>query len=131
MAEYVIIGNGVAGIKATEEIRKFDSSCKITMVGEEGYPFYYRPQLPRFVCGSVDEGKLWGKKKDFYEKNGVTLLLGKKVIKVRDSKNEVVLSDETVINYDSLLIATGGSIKSKEYPGSDLNGGIVQLKNYR
>lgn len=128
MAEYVIIGNGVAGIKAVEQIRKSDSDGKITVVGEENYPFYYRPQLPGYICGSVDEGKLWGKKKSFYDDNGVTLLLGKKAVKIRDSKNEVVLSDETVIEYDSLLIATGGSIKSREYPGSDLNGGIVQLK---
>lgn len=128
MAEHVIIGNGVAGIKAVEQIRKSDSDSKITMVGEENYPFYYRPQLPGYISGSVDEGKLWGKKKSFYEDNGVTLLLGKKAVKVKDSKNEVVLSDETAIHYDSLLIATGGSIKSREYPGGDLNGGIVQLK---
>lgn len=128
MAEYVIIGNGVAGIKAVEQIRKSDSDGKITMVGEENYPFYYRPQLPGYICGSVDEGKLCGKKKSFYEENNVTLLLGKKVVSVSDSKNEVVLSDETAIHYDSLLIATGGSIKSRKYPGSDLDGGIVQLK---
>ena len=128
MTEYVIIGNGVAGIKATEQIRKSDSNSKITMVGEENYPFYYRPQLPGYICGSIDEGRLWGKKKSFYEDNGVTLLLGKKALKVNDSKNEVVLSDETVIGYDSLLVATGGSIKSRKYPGSDLDGGIVQLK---
>jgi NAD(P)H-nitrite reductase large subunit len=128
MAEHVIIGNGVAGIKAVEQIRKSDSDSKITMVGEENYPFYYRPQLPGYISGSVDEGKLCGKKKSFYEDNGVTLLLGKKVVSVSDSKNEVVLSDETAIHYDSLLIATGGSIKSRKYPGSDLNGGIVQLK---
>ena len=128
MAEYVIIGNGVAGIKAVEQIRKSDSDGKITMVGEENYPFYYRPQLPGYISGSVDEGRLWGKKKSFYEDNGVTLLLGKKAVKVEDSKNEVVLSDETALHYDSLLIATGGSIKSREYPGGDLNGGIVQLK---
>lgn len=128
MAEYVIIGNGVAGIKAAEQIRKSDSDSKITMVGEENYPFYYRPQLPGYICGSIGEGKLWGRKKSFYADNGITLLLGQRVINVNDSKNEVVLSDETVINYDSLLIATGGSIKSRKYPGSDLNGGIVQLK---
>ena len=60
MAEYVLIGNGVAGIKAIEQIRKSDSDGKITMVGEENYPFYYRPQLPGYISGSVDEGKLWG-----------------------------------------------------------------------
>jgi nitrite reductase (NADH) large subunit len=128
MAEYVIIGNGVAGIKAAETIRKYDDDCKITMVGDEVYPFYYRPQLPRFVSGLVDEGKLWGKKKDFYEKNNIILQLGKKVTKIRPEKNNIILKDDTAINYDSLLIATGGSIKKRRYPGSDLNGGIVGLR---
>ena len=68
MAEHVIIGNGVAGIKAAETIRKLDSNCKITVIGDEDYAFYYRPQLPEFVAGKIEEGRLWGKKKDFYEK---------------------------------------------------------------
>ena len=65
MAEHVIIGNGVAGIKAAETIRKLDSNCKITVIGDEDYVFYYRPQLPEFVAGKIEEGRLWGKKKDF------------------------------------------------------------------
>ncbi|MHC4181900.1 MAG: FAD-dependent oxidoreductase [Planctomycetota bacterium] len=128
MDENVIIGNGVAGIKAAETIRKYDSNCKITIIGEEDYPFYYRPQLPGFVSGKIDENKLWGKKKDFYEKNNIILHLGKQVNKIISGKNEIALVDGAVINYDSLLIASGGSIKKKKYPGSDLDGGIVKLK---
>jgi len=128
MDENVIIGNGVAGIKAAETIRKYDSNCKITIIGEEDYPFYYRPQLPGFVSGKIDEDKLWGKKKDFYEKNNIILYLGKKVDKVNPVNKEIVLRDRISINYDSLLVATGGLIKSKKYPGSDLDGGIVGLR---
>ncbi len=128
MAEHVIIGNGVAGIKAAETIREYDGDCKITMVGDEVYPFYYRPQLPRFVSGEIDEGRLWGKKEGFYEKNNIILHLGKKVTRINPDRNEIILGDETTINYDSLLIATGGSIKKKRYPGSELNGDIVELR---
>ena len=128
MAEHVIIGNGVAGIKAAETIRKLDSNCKITMIGDEDYAFYYRPQLPEFVAGKIEEERLWGKKKDFYEKNNIVVHLGKTVTGIKPDTNEVILKDDTKINYDSLLIATGGSIKRRNYPGGDLNGGIVQLK---
>jgi len=128
MAEHVIIGNGVAGIKAAETIRKLDSKGKITVVGDEAYAFYYRPQLPEFVAGKIEEERLWGKKKDFYEKNNIISHLGKTVTGVKPDTNEVILEDDTTIYYDSLLIATGGSIKRRSYPGSDLNGGIVQLK---
>jgi len=104
MAEHVIIGNGVAGIKAAETIRKHDPDGKITMIGNEAYAFYYRPQLPGFVAGKIEEERLWGKKKDFYEKNNIISHLGKTV---------------TGIKPDT---------KRRSYPGSDLNGGIVQLK---
>ena len=128
MAEHVIIGNGVAGIKAAETIRKSDPNSKITVIGDETYAFYYRPQLPGFVAGKIEEERLWGKRSDFYEKNDIVSHLGKTVTGIKPGTNEVILKDNTAINYDSLLIATGGSIKRRNYPGSDLNGGIVQLK---
>jgi NAD(P)H-nitrite reductase large subunit len=128
MAEHVIIGNGVAGIKAAETIRKHDPNGKITVIGDEAYAFYYRPQLPGFVAGKVEEERLWGKKKDFYEKNNIISHLGKIVTGIKPDTNEVILKDDTTINYDSLLIATGGSIKRRSYPGCELDGGVVQLK---
>ncbi len=128
MAEHVIIGNGVAGIKAAETIRKHDPDGKITVIGDEDHAFYYRPQLPGFVAGKIEEERLWGKKSDFYEKNNIISRLGKTVTGIKPDTNEVILKDDTAINYDSLLIATGGAIKRRNYPGSDLNGGIVQLK---
>ncbi len=128
MAEHVIIGNGVAGVKAAETIRKQDADCKITLVGDENYAFYYRPQLPQFVSGKIEEGRLWGKKKDFFENNNILLRLGKTVTAITPDKNEIVLTDDSKINYDTLLIATGGSIKSKGYPGYESGEGIVQLK---
>ncbi len=128
MAEHVIIGNGVAGVKAAETIRKQDADCKITLVGDENYAFYYRPQLPQFVSGKIGEGRLWGKKKDFFENNNILLRLGKTVTAITPDKNEIVLTDDSKINYDTLLIATGGSIKSKGYPGCESGEGIVQLK---
>ena len=128
MAEHVIIGNGVAGIKAVETIRKHDPDGKITVIGDETHAFYYRPQLPEFVAGKIEEERLWGKKSNFYEKNNIISLLGKTVTGIKPDANEVIIKDDTAINYDSLLIATGGSIKRRNYPGSDLNGGIVQLK---
>ncbi len=128
MAEHVIIGNGVAGVKAAETIRKQDADCKITLVGDENYAFYYRPQLPQFVSGKIEEGRLWGKKKDFFENNNILLRLGKTVTAITPDKNEIVLTDDSKINYDTLLIATGGSINSKGYPGCESGEGIVQLK---
>ncbi|GJQ59433.1 MAG: hypothetical protein D8M57_09800 [Candidatus Scalindua sp. AMX11] len=128
MKNHVIIGNGVAGIKAAETIRRNDSDCKITIVGDEVYPFYRRPQLPKLVSGKIEEERLWGKRSEFYEKNKITSLLGKKVTEIKSDENRVALADGATLDYDSLLIATGGAIKSRSYPGSELNGDVVALK---
>lgn len=128
MKNHVIIGNGVAGIKAAETIRRNDRDCKITIVGDEVYPFYRRPQLPKLVSGKIEEERLWGKKSEFYEKNNLTSLLGKKVTRVIPDENQITLADGTSLEYSTLLIATGGSIKSRRYYGSDLNGDAVALK---
>ena len=99
MAEHVIIGNGVAGIKAAETIRKHDADGKITVIDDEDHAFYYRPQLPGFVAGKIEEEKLWGKKSDFYEKNNIISRLGKTVTGIKPDTNEVILKDDTAINY--------------------------------
>jgi len=43
--KYVIIGNGIAGLSAAQEIRKLDSEGSITIVSSEEYLTYYRVKL--------------------------------------------------------------------------------------
>ena len=61
MISYAIVGNGVAGLRAAELIRKNDRYEKITLLSDEPYPFYYRPQLADFIGGSAKESSLGSK----------------------------------------------------------------------
>ncbi len=98
MTEHIILGNGVAGIKAAETIRDQDANCKITVIGDEGYAFYYRPQLPEFVAGKIEEGRLWGKKEDFYKANNIVTSLGSTVVDIKPDTSEVVIKVGSVMN---------------------------------
>ncbi|MEN8232071.1 MAG: hypothetical protein ABFR35_05265 [Thermodesulfobacteriota bacterium] len=49
MEKYLIVGNGVAGTTAAENIRKNDQTGEITIVTEEKLPFYYRIRLPEQI----------------------------------------------------------------------------------
>ena len=40
MKKYVIVGNGVAGTTAAENIRKLDGEGSITVITNEDLPFY-------------------------------------------------------------------------------------------
>ncbi len=47
MTHYLIIGNGVAGTTAAENIRKLDKAGKITVVTEEAVPFLLQDETSR------------------------------------------------------------------------------------
>ena len=38
----VIVGNGVAGVTAAEEVRRLNADCEIHLIGQEMFPFYNR-----------------------------------------------------------------------------------------
>ena len=79
MKKYLIVGNGIAGTTAAENIRKHDATVEITIVTEEELPFYYRIRLPDFLCGEVNESGLVAKKKEWYQEKNITLRLSTKI----------------------------------------------------
>jgi len=49
MTDYLIIGNGVAGTTAAENIRKTDKEGNITIMTGEDLPFYHRIRLTEYI----------------------------------------------------------------------------------
>ena len=58
MTKYLVIGNGVAGTTAAEQIRKHDGEGEITLVTAEDVPFYFRVRLPDYLGGEIAEDAL-------------------------------------------------------------------------
>jgi len=117
MKQLVIIGNSAAGIAAAEAIRKSDTESKITIISDEDYPAYCRCLISYYLAGEVKEDKVWYRPQDFYKDNNIELLLNKKVTRVDTKKNRIVCEDNSQLNFDSLLIATGSSPKFPETKG--------------
>ena len=128
MIDYLIIGNGVAGKKALETIRGIDKSGTITVVSDENHHFYYRPQLPEFIADKIEERSLFANAEDFYKKNNVETLFGVKATSVSPHKNQVVLENGNVLEYKKLLLAPGGRLKQKKYPGAEKTEDVIGLK---
>jgi nitrite reductase (NADH) large subunit len=122
MKKYLIVGNGVAGTTAAENIRKNDPNGEITIVTEEKLPFYYRIRLPDFLCGEVEESNLIAKKEEWYEKNNITLLLSTKIIKGSIQDKILVSSSGESISFDHLILANGSTPNIPAIPGSDKKG---------
>lgn len=105
---HLIIGNGVAAIGAIEAIRSVDRESPITLVSAEPHRVYGRPLISSLLSGRIREKDIFYRPEDFYETNNVTALLGKTVSEIRTGTRQVVLESGEVIQFDKLLIATGG-----------------------
>jgi len=106
--KYAIIGNSFAGVFATETIRKIDSRGEILMIAEENEPAYSPAMLHEYLSGAAGADLLYLRSSDFYRKNRVETLFGSSVKKV-DAENRTLLAGSRKLEFDKLLIATGGA----------------------
>ncbi len=104
---YVIIGNSAAAVGTIAGIREIDSSGKITVISDEKYHTYSRPLISYWLEGKVSDENIYYRSADFYEKNGVETILGKRVVKIEPAEHVVVLDDGENVAYDKLMVATG------------------------
>jgi len=105
----VVIGNGMAGARAVEEIlaRGGGELFEIVMFGEEPYGNYNRILLSNVVNGSQDATEIFLNSLSWYEENRIRLHAGVKIEKIDRVSKLVHGSDGTMTPYDKLLIATG------------------------
>jgi len=105
----VVIGNGMAGARAVEEIlsRGGADQFAITMIGEEPTGNYNRILLSNVLNGSSGEDEIFLNPMEWYAEHGIRLRAGRRVTRIlRQAKHIVCDNDETEA-YDKLIIATG------------------------
>ncbi|MBF0507553.1 MAG: NAD(P)/FAD-dependent oxidoreductase [Deltaproteobacteria bacterium] len=130
MKQYLIIGSGVAGLTAAEEIRKHDHEGRITILSAEDIPFYYRIKLNEFIAGEFTEQALIAKKEQWYQDNNINLELNTLVVAADRQKKTVTTDDNRTFPYDSLLIATGGNSFIPPIKGSE-KAGVLALRTIK
>ena len=109
VAEYVIIGNGVAAVGCIEGIRSVDKTAPIVVISEEAHSTYCRPLISYYLEGKTDTERMHYRPKDFYEKNNCTVYYGKKAQQIAVDRKTVLLEDGTAIPYGAVCVATGSS----------------------
>ena len=104
----VVIGNGMAGARAVEEIleRGGDDRFRITMFGDEPYGNYNRIMLSHVLAGE-DAEEIYLNPLDWYLDNDITLHAGVRAVRVDRYARKVYGNDGTIESYDKLVIATG------------------------
>lgn len=106
--KYVIIGAGIAGVSAAQSIREVDSQAEIVIIGEERFFPYKRYQLTEFLCDSITKVDLTFATGEDLKTKGIKVRRGQYVKFINPSEKTIKLFHNEVVNYDKLLIATGG-----------------------
>jgi NAD(P)H-nitrite reductase large subunit len=118
---YIIIGAGVAGISAAEQVRRLDPDADVQVINGEAYPFYRRLSLSTYLQGHTTLESLMVKQPHEYEALHISVVTAR-VQRVNPLAQEVTLTNGITLAYDGLVIATGGHAIAPPIKGLDLQG---------
>lgn len=129
MPGVLIVGAGHAGGTAAALLRQWGFDGKVTLVGEEPLAPYQRPPLSKaWLKGEADAEALMLKPESFYAEAGIDLILAARVTGIDRTAKTVKLGDGRVLDYDTLILATGARARALTIPGSDL-AGVLSLRS--
>jgi apoptosis-inducing factor 3 len=116
----VIVGAGAAGMLAAETLRKEGYSGSIALIDPDADAPYDRPNLSKdFLAGNAPEEWLRLRDAAFWQEHNIKRVVAA-VTSIDAANNKAVLSDQSEISYDVLLLATGATPIRLPVPGADL-----------
>lgn len=121
----VVIGAGVAGVTATEELRRALPDAELTLIGDEPYAFYNRMGITRLVSESVSIESLYLNRRDWADSRKVDYRRGVTATVIDRANREVALADGQRLPYDRLVIATGATPLVPPIDGFGAEGSFV------
>ncbi len=120
--KYVVVGNGVAGVTTAQAIVQADAHGETHIFGREPYPYYRRPQLWELIAGRIEQEAIFYRPAEWYAERSIHLHLGAEVVALDPAAHRIVLADGSPVEYDRLLLATGGRSFIPSCEGSDKEG---------
>jgi nitrite reductase (NADH) large subunit len=110
MQRVVIIGGGIAGTTAAEELRKRNSNVEITLIQEEQHACYSRVLLPHYIKDKITREKVFLKPGHWYVDKEIEFMPGTQVTAIDLNNRFVATSEGRELEFDKLLIASGGEL---------------------
>ena len=126
---FVIIGGGGAGYTAAQTLREDGFVGRIVMITPEENLPYDRPNLSKdYLQGSSQPEWMLLRPDDFYTEHGIETVR-EKVKRVSKYSKQIDIEGGGNLDFDRLLIATGGVPRTLDLPGSDLKN-IFVLRSF-
>ena len=122
----VVIGNGMAGCRAVEEVLKRDPErYDIAIFGAEPRVNYNRIMLSPVLAGEKTFDDIVINDEAWYRDNGIALHAGRWVTGVDLEARKVIAEGGLEVAYDKLILATGSDPFRLPLPGADLSGVVT------
>ena len=123
MPTIAIVGASLTGSSAAATLREEGFDGRVLLIGSESQPPYDRPPLSKnYLRGAVPFEKTLLRPPDFYRERSIEMRLGTTVTRVDPEKRALELAGGERLEFDQLLIATGGRNRRFPIPGLDLPG---------
>jgi NAD(P)H-nitrite reductase large subunit len=117
---HVIVGGGTAGHNAITTLRQLeprDEPSDVVLVSAERP--YSRMVLPYYLGRTIAESHVFTATPERLARLGVKTHLGRRAVGLDPRAGKLTLDDETVVEFDDLLVATGSSPVRPPVPGAD------------
>jgi 3-phenylpropionate/trans-cinnamate dioxygenase ferredoxin reductase subunit len=119
----VIVGGAMAGANAAVTLREEGFPGPVTMVGPEaGVPFGRPPLSKTYLRSEEDLAGWYVRPASWYAEHEVDRLTGATAEVIDTAARTVRLSSGRELEYEKVLIATGGRNRRLRLPGADLPG---------
>jgi nitrite reductase (NADH) large subunit len=119
----VVIGNGMAGMRAVEELlKRAPDRYQITVFGAEPHVNYDRILLSAVLAGEKEIDQIVINSRSWYEENDIQLFTGDPIISISGAARTITSKNGRVEPYDRLLVATGSRPIVPPIPGLNLQG---------
>jgi 3-phenylpropionate/trans-cinnamate dioxygenase ferredoxin reductase subunit len=120
---FIIVGAGVAGAKAAEELRTAGFDGRVLLIGTEPELPYERPPLTKdYLRGESPREKAHVHKPGFYEQHQIELETGATATELDPVQSRIKLADGRWVGYYRLLLATGAEPRRIAITGAELDG---------
>jgi 3-phenylpropionate/trans-cinnamate dioxygenase ferredoxin reductase component len=121
--DFLIIGGGDAGFAAARTLREEGAEGSVVVVSRDPDPPYDRTAVSKgFLGGEKSRSEVLLGGEQWFDENDVELLTRTSAMKLDPEAHTVTLSNQDVIRYGKLLLATGANVRRLRFDGCDLDG---------
>jgi 3-phenylpropionate/trans-cinnamate dioxygenase ferredoxin reductase subunit len=121
-----IIGAGQAGLQVATSLRELHYEGRVVLIGDEPHIPYSRPPLSKaYLLGETADLAL--RPQTYFDQHRIDLITGKRAVAIDRTRRMVGLDDESVVEYDHLVLATGARNRPLPVPGAEL-GNVFLLR---